>query len=400
MSTLRVLLKSAPESGRADAWALFDDNERLLQTGRSEPGTWPDAEHMEAVLAATCVRIVGLHLPPMPADRVAAAAAFALEDQLAGPADEQHIAVSAQRADGTVEAIVANRDLVARLSTDFDRVLAEPALAPRPMDKHWCWYASAAGGGFVRKPNGAAFATGEPQGSLPVELQHALDHAARVGNSPVAVERAFNLEGATARVTAQDVGTAFVAADAWQWDVAGHTLFAGATNLLQGEFADVVPVATRSYRRLFRVAAIIAVVALGLHVVATLGEWATLRIESWRANAALASLARDAGVIGNDAPAVAIARRYAESRHRAGLAAPADALPLLALAAPALATLPAGMLRTAIYADAHWTFDLVKPEPAVAERLERQLASAGLVTLLAVNAVGLRMRVTLATGAP
>ena len=106
MSTLRVLLKSAPESGRADAWALFDDNERILQSGRSERGAWPAAERKEAVLAAACVRIVGLALPPMPADRVAAAVAFALEDQLAGPANEQHIAVSTQLADGTVEAIV------------------------------------------------------------------------------------------------------------------------------------------------------------------------------------------------------------------------------------------------------------------------------------------------------
>ncbi len=56
-----------------------------------------------------------------------------------------------------------------------------------------------------------------------------------------------------------------------------------------------------------------------------------------------------------DDPAVAITRRYAEARHRAGLAAPADALPLLARAAPALAALPAGVLRTAAYS--RWPLD-------------------------------------------
>jgi len=398
MSTLRVLLDSAPAAGRADAWALFDGNGRVVQTGRSAPDAWPAADRREAVLAASCVRIVGLRLPPLSADRVAAAASFALEDQLAGPAAEQHIAVSLQRRDGTLEATVANRRLVAELADNFDRVLAEPALAPYPPPPQWCWYASGAGGGFVRKPDGAAFATSE-QGGVPAELLLALDHASRGNSGPTEVRTAFVPDEPTRAACARHVGTAFVPTAVWSWDAAGIAAFAAAPDLRQGEFVHAAPNAVRGTSRLFRWAAVLAALAVGVHVAASLGEWLSLRVEDWRAKSALASLARDAGFAGAEDPATAIARGHAEARHRAGLAAPADALPLLARAAPAFAALPGGVLKSATYAGGQWTFELATLEPSAAARLERQLASAGLATLQATNAAGARVRVSLGPGA-
>ena len=109
-------------------------------------------------------------------------------------------------------------------------------------------------------------------------------------------------------------------------------------------------------------------------------------------------LARDAGVAAGEDPAAAIAKRHAEARHRAGLAAPSDALPLLARAAPALAALPAGVIKTASYADGHWTLDLAKSDDGAAARLAPQLANAGLTALTAANAAGTRIRVSLAPG--
>ncbi len=38
MSTLRVLLNAAPRAGRAEPWALFDDDETVLQSGRGSAG--------------------------------------------------------------------------------------------------------------------------------------------------------------------------------------------------------------------------------------------------------------------------------------------------------------------------------------------------------------------------
>jgi hypothetical protein len=389
MSTLRVLLNAAPNANRADAWALFDDNERLVRSGRSAPGAWP----------AACVRVVGLHLPPLPADRVAAATAFALEDQLAGPADEQHIAVSPQRADGTVEAIVANRGLVSALAANFDRILAEPTLAPRAAPRHWRWYMSGGGGGFVRKPDGSAFATSEHRG-IPDELDLALDHADRSGAGPAKVEAAFAADEATKADIAQHVGTAFVTTAAWRWDTAGGAAFTEATDMRQGEFARAKPTVKPGSLRPFRIAAALAAAALALHVIATIGDWAAVRIADWRTRSAITSLAREMGITGTDDAAVAIARLHAEARHRGGLAAPSDALPLLARAAPALAALPAGVLKRAVYSDGHWTFDLANADVNATARLERQLASAGLTTLQATNVSGTRLRVALTTGAP
>jgi Type II secretion system (T2SS), protein L len=399
MATLRVLLTAAPDSRRAYAWVLFDDNEAVVRTGRSTPDEWPEAERREAILAASSVRVVGLQLPPMPADRVAAAVSFALEDQLAGPAEEQHIAVSRQHADGMVEAIVANRELAADVAANFDRVLAEPTLAPRPQEALWNWYASGADGGFVRKPDGSAFATSDQQG-IPVEIMLALDHATHAGGRPVEIGIAFAVDETTRAELARQAGTRFVQAAGWQWGTAGREAFAAATDLRQGDFAPGIGVSERGSARLFRIAAAVALSAIALHVVATFGEWAALRVDAWRARTALASLAREAGANGTDSPAVEIARRYAEARHRAGLAAPADALPLLARAAPALAALPAGTIRNAIYADGHWTFDLARSDSTLTNRLERQLANAGLATLQASGASGARLRVSLGTGGP
>ena len=113
MTTLRVLLAAAPASTQAEAWALFDAGGRRVRRGRDVPSAWPAAERCEAVLAADLVRVVALELPPMPPSRLVAAAAFALEDQLATTEEPPSIAVTPQRADGTVLATVAPRSIVA-----------------------------------------------------------------------------------------------------------------------------------------------------------------------------------------------------------------------------------------------------------------------------------------------
>lgn len=397
MSTLRVLLNAAPHAGRAEPWALFDDNESVVQSGRGAPDTWPAAQRSEAVLAAACVRIAALDMPPMPADRVRAAASFALEDQLAGPADEQHIAISPQRADGSVEAIVASRALITELAPHFERILAEPALAPRPVAQHWRWYLSGAGGGFVRRHDGSTFATGEHDGASP-ELSLALDHASYHDSLPLAVEAAFDPDERTTNDFAGRTGPSLVPIGAWQWERSGRAAFDQATDLRQGEFAPAMLRSANGAVRLFRWAAALAAVAIVLHVVASIGEWTTLHVESWHARSTLAAVASELGLSGTEDPAAAIARRHADARHRAGLAAPADALPLLARAAPALAALPAGALKSATYGEGHWTFEFGKLDAGAAGRLELQLADAGLSTLQATNAAGARMRVSLAPG--
>ena len=147
----------------------------------------------------------------------------------------------------------------------------------------------------------------------------------------------------------------------------------------------------------FRPALVIAALALALHVGATLVQWATLHWSAWRVERETIALAQSAGVADVSSVSAALAglvRHHADVRHRAGLAAPGDALPLLAQAAPALATLPAAALRSATYGDRAWTLELGKVDEAALARVDRSLGERGLGVMQAPTAAGLRMRIT------
>jgi hypothetical protein len=88
-----------------------------------------------------------------------------------------------------------------------------------------------------------------------------------------------------------------------------------------------------------------------------------------------------------------IARVHAEVRHRAGRSAPNDAMPLLARAAPALAALPPGALRTATYAQGAWTIDLGQVDDAAMSALRDRAASVGLSVVHAPTPSGVRARI-------
>ncbi|MEO8754797.1 MAG: type II secretion system protein GspL [Casimicrobiaceae bacterium] len=404
MSVLRVLLTRPPSTASDDAWALFDAQERMIDSGRGNPASWPAADRREAVLAASAVRLAGIVLPPMPADRVNSAAAFALEDQLAGPANEQHLVASLRRRDGGVDVAIAARALFAPLAKAFSRVVAEPAVAPVPPANVWRWYASGAAGAFVRKADGSAFAVGVPpgDGSAPPELALALAQARRAGAGAGApgIEVAFAADDAQLGAWSAQCATPFARSAAWRWDQDGAAI-AAATDLLQGEFSREPALIAQSAARRFRWAVGLAAAAIALHVAATIGQWAWLRVDAWRTARAIVAVAADAGAGEQpdaDAAAIALARRFSEARHRAALPAPADALPLLARAAPALAALPAGAFKIATYSPATWTFDLAKIDANALTDLDRRLTAAGLATLQATTNAGTRLRATLAPG--
>ena len=350
----------------------------------------------EAVLAAAAVRLVHVALPPMPADRIPQAVAYALEDQLAGPAGGHHLAASTRDGDGVVVAIVA-RSVLGPLAKSFDRVIAEPAVARKAPAGAWRWYRSGASGGFVRRDDGSAFATSpvDAGGALPPEVALPLRHAARSASPVTRVEAAFAVDDAQLRRWSDDAGVPFARAQAWQWDQDGAAL-AAAFDLLQGEYSRTPRAEPASWRGRMRWAAGLALAALVIHVGATVLSWASLRYRDWHAQRDVVAAARNAGIAdAGDArqAAAALAARHAEARHRAGLAASSDALPLLARAAPSLALLPPGTLKSATYAASTWTLDLGKVDPAVAESIDRDLAAAGLTTVMATTPAGTRMRI-------
>jgi type II secretion system protein L len=403
MTTLRVLLAAPPSSARAEAWALFDSAGALVRSGRDHPDAWPAADTLEIVVAASQVRLALVTLPPLPPARVAQAAAYALEDELAGPADGQHLAASAQSPDGRVRVAVVARALMTALTdrgvfARLGRIVAEPELAA--VQGGWRWCAAAADlEGFVRRSDGSAFSV-SPVGAggvLPAELALALDEARRNGTPPATVRVDAPLAPASLLRWKNETGVAFSVGAPWRWEASPPTAFAAAIDLRQGAFAQT-PVAPRGARaRLFVPALALVAASLALHVLATVVDWGALKLDGWRTTRAWTELAIEAGIPQNEVtdPSSArrgLARRYAELRHANGLPAPDDALPLLARAAPAFTALPAGAVKSATYADGHWTIDVARADPAQLAAFDARLRSAGVPAVLATSAAGARVR--------
>lgn len=405
-TTLRVLVDDPPEAGRQAAWALFDASDRRVSSGTGTPATWPAAERREAVIAARRGRIVTLTLPPVPAGRLEAAARFALEDQLADVPEAIHVALANERGNNRLRvAIVADSWMSAfvaasqRIGIDWDRVLLESDLALTPA-RGWRWCAaSVSQPGFVRTDAGSTIAVGPAQTDAPpAELSLALVRGGADAPPTVRVDAegvsAALLAGARART-----GVEFVAGTPWRWADAVAGAFTGAIDLLSGRFD------TRSARPSLHLGArlrpglIIVAIALGLHIVATVGQWLWLHWEIASVGRELGAVARLAVPGLSDAtPAAAAAALFARDRdlkHRAGQLADDDYLPLLARAAPALSTLPAGAVRSLSYADYHLLFDLQKIDPSLPAVLPRELQRANLTAMSAPTASGARLRVGL-----
>jgi hypothetical protein len=338
----------------------------------------------------------------MPPSRIAGAAGFALEDQLAGAPSEHHLVASAQAPDGRVRIIIVARSLVAGIAAarhGIARIIAEPELAT-PI-AGWRWCAGDDAGGFVRCNDGSAFPVDAPlrDGSLPGELALALARAKRDGSAPAEVRIDAAIADAVLARWQHDTGVPFVRGQPWRWHAASATAFTSALDLLPKVVAASDSIRARQrLGRAFAPALLLGGAALALHVIASVGEWASLRIDAWRDAREWTELAVAAGVAPEaaatpQAARAALARRYADLRHAQGLPAPDDALPLLARAAPALAALPPGVVKGATYADGHWTLELARADPTMIRDLDVRMRAARVPALVATSATGARVRI-------
>ena len=393
---LRVFLSDAADADRAVPWVRYAPDGRILAQGSDAPARWPADPRIDVVLAAERARLIALTLPPMPGERLLAAVRFALEDQIATSVEEAALALGEAANGRRVVAVAAQPlvDALARLPR-VARIVPESALAP--YGEGWTWCRSQAGGGIVRREDGSAFSVGDVQereGALPPELAAALTHAAR-GGTPQDVHVAFACDAAELARWSSASGARFVAGREWNWPQAARSAFAAAPDFLERRRETrTAPVSSRA----FRPALVLASLAALVHVGALVGQWAWLAAANWRVSRALVAQAEAAGVAHASSPAdaaLAIARRNAELRHRAGQDAPTDALPLLARSAPVLGALPAGALRSAHYVDNAWMLELAKVDPVVLSRVTHALGVAGVDAVAAPTPGGSRMRLSL-----
>ncbi len=407
MTTLRVYLEFPPDPAPHIEWALFDDANRLVRRGRAPIAGWPSADSREAVIAAAHGRLATVKLPPLPPPRVQSAASFALEEQLAGAPEDSHVATGRQSADGSLRVAIVSAAWMRvfqaaskRSAIRWQRVLLESDLA-RPPAGGWCWCAeSPEHAGFVLTDGGSSISVGPSHAAgLPDELALALagsGHRPRLVRADVSgVDQAL-LERARTQT-----GVEFTAGAPWHWSGAEAAAFDSAIDLQVGSFDTASAVPRLDAARLFRPALWIAGAALAIHVLAGAGEWLSLQWQLHTIDRELSALAQVSlgGSVANSgdpiAPASAIARRDGELRHRAGLAAGNDLLPLLARAASAMSALPGSAIRSLHYADGHVVFELQKLDPAQTTLLQRDLQRQGLVAIAVPVANGARLRIGL-----
>lgn len=406
--TLRVLVEAPPDAGRAAEWATFDSANRVLRRGKDRPSAWPAADRREAVIAASHGRLATVTVPPLPPARANAAARFALEDQLADAPEASHVALASQAPDGSVRtAIVADDWMRAfaaaskRCALEWDRAVLECDLATSAPGV-WRWCATSVNEtGFVRTDNGATIGVGPANADAPpAELVLAL--AASGDRAPANVR--IDATGASPALLANarnQTRVEFVAGAPWRWTDAPPAAFAGAIDLLTGGYGARPRADPVDFIKLLRPALWVAATAIGLAIVASVGEWAWLRWQSASIEREIEAIAKSvvpdysAENAGGVTPAAALQRRERELKHGAGLAARDDFVPLLARAAPALATLPPGALRGVAYGDGHLVLELQKLDAAQTSRIQRELQQTGLTAIAAPTASGARLRIGL-----
>lgn len=400
MKILRVYLEHAWRADEVLAWSLRDDRSGAASAGRSTSVEWPAHDALEIVLGAALVRLVALDLPPMPSSRLAAAARFALDDQIALDDAGTHVAIAPPRDDGGVIAILCPRAVMEPLHARhgalgrLERVVAEPELCAPEATWRWCAH-SADGAGFVRTSDGASFATSavDADRALPPELRIALAHARNASVPAVRVEWSASAEELARWEHA--TGVTFTAGVPWRWDQPGPETL---TNLLQGDFARGERGTRPDAWRLFVPAATLLGVAALFHLLATFGTWIAIRVELWQAESTWSSLALAAGLPKDtlsSPPAIrnAIRQRHDDVLHARHRFTRSDALALLARTSGAIAALPPGTVKRAVYADAHWTFDLQGLQPAAAGDVQKRFLQADVDARVVRVEGGFRARV-------
>jgi type II secretion system protein L len=403
MTVLRVLVDAMPGTGRAFDYAVTGDaaagnaGRIVTRRGRGDASQWPHTDQVVAIVAAPLLFVGTLKLPPIVASRLPDAVRYALDDQLAAPPDSMHIAHGVQQRDGRVSAFAMSRELMRAIVNELprlSRIVAEPALLPADAD--WHWTRDRQGRGFLLRADASAVAV-PASTAAPPEITLAVSQARRTSSLPTRIIAHASDDAPALPEDAID-GVDVVHGASWSWDGGGRISAdpANAPDLRQGEFADAATIREHgASRRAFRPALVLALAAIAFFALASVATWMFYGIDAWRDQRAAIDMARAAGADAQDFPTAmaAIAQRYTDARHAARAAAPGDALPLLARAAPALAAVPAGKWRRAVYTSGAWTLEFSALDDATLEALMERLANAGVTALHATNAGGLRVRI-------
>lgn len=340
----------------ADAFT-WQDGDALRRGDAAALAQATAAAPIAVLLAAPQAWVGAQTLPRLAGRRLAQAAAFAIEDQVAGDLDTMQIAVGGRRADGLTEFAVMDRaalaDALARLrAAGLDVASLAPLAAVLPADAATVL---AEPDWLTARLGGEASLCGPPADVLPLLATLA----------PAGLDWRQAPGGATPPPGLMASVRAVAADEALRLAATGVGV-----DLLQGDFAP--PRAAGDWRR-WRIAAVAAALWLGVALVGGVIE--TRRLDQQNAALRQALTAEFTRLFPEEGRPVSL-RAQAQRRLallERGAHGGGAVLPLLTVAAGAL---PPGQTLTALdYKDGRLTLDLALPDLPAVETLRTALAA-------------------------
>lgn len=191
---LRLLIPASwPIAGTSCAWTLRDDDGRLLQSGYSDPRTWPDDGRCEVILSADQCLCLHAEIPNMAGRLQDDVVVMALEERLLGDIDDEHWVVGKRQPDGRIPVSLVRRQRVAdviealrQLGRQVCCLVWESRLVAATSDGWVVVWAPERG--FVCADHGEAWAFSVGKAVVPLELSLALSEARQADLAPKRIE--------------------------------------------------------------------------------------------------------------------------------------------------------------------------------------------------------------------
>jgi general secretion pathway protein L len=339
------------------------------------------SERVQLVLPATDVLITRARLPQSARRRAGSVLAYAVEDETVGEPDANQVSWLGSVKDGDVLAVADRQGLKAwhdalnAAGISGYEVHCETLMLPT-MAGEWslAWDGRE---GFVRTSEfeGTATDCGD-RDSPPLSLRLMLDEAKTRGEAPAAIAVYPTAPDSPPDVEAWQrvLGVALRLGELWDWRTAPPE---AGVSLAQERARWRLPPGTLAR---LRPAAWIMGVAVAVHALALVVDWARLASEQRSLRAQMESRFRaafpDAVAVAD--PALQMRRKLAEARHAVGQPDSSDFLPMIGNLADALKQVPPAKLRIASYESGRMTLELTGVEDAGIRRIVARLLQSGL----------------------
>jgi len=401
MSVLRIRTPP-PDSPSQWAWALIDTGSEPL-TGEGPLSQLPPqllrhAERFQLLLPASQVMITRVRLPAAVKRRSGSLLAYAVEDSTASEPDANEVSWLGSVDGADVLAVIDRKQLgewresLGTAGIHNYSVCCDSLLLPLPAQRWSCaWEGSE---GIVRTGafEGAATDIGDRH-SPPLSLGLLLECAKARGETPTAIDLHVAGPDALPDIEAwqRTLGIAIHPAPRWDWRRAREQ---AGVNLLQERRGWRLPAGTLAR---LRPAAWIVGIALSIHAVALVVDWARLAGEQRSLRAQMEARFRSVfpETVAVADPALQMRRKLAEVRRAANKPDDGDFAVMIVKVAGALKALPAGVMRAISYESGRMTLEFAADDLALPGRISAQLVQSGLAVSTVPAAAAGRRTITM-----